>query len=104
MSDTIENHYANHLGPVYTWMVGDIDAALSRSDAELDALPPPSKAGGTAHYLAAGFGLHAIPLACRGFSVVAKDSYDPLSQELASRRGSFPSAPSTPTCLPSART
>ena len=90
MTKTMDDHYTNHLGPVYTWMVGDIDAALSRSDAELDALPQPSKAGGTALDLGAGLGLHAIPLARRGFSVVAIDSYDPLLQELASRRGSLP--------------
>ena len=39
MAETVEDHYANHLGPVYTWMIGDIDAAFSRSDRELDVLP-----------------------------------------------------------------
>jgi hypothetical protein len=37
MVKTIEDHYANLLGPVYTWMIGDIDDALARSGAELDA-------------------------------------------------------------------
>ena len=36
------------LGPVYTWMVGDIDAALARTDRELDALSLPSEEAGTA--------------------------------------------------------
>jgi 2-polyprenyl-3-methyl-5-hydroxy-6-metoxy-1,4-benzoquinol methylase len=90
MLRTVADHYANHLGPVYTWMIGDIDAAFSRSDRELDALPLPSKAGGTAVDLGAGFGLHAIPLARRGFRVVAIDSYDPLLQALATRAGSLP--------------
>ena len=89
MVTTVGEHYANHLGPVYTWMVGDIDAALSRSDAELGELALPSK-DGTAIDLGAGFGLHAIPLARRGFSVVAIDTYDPLLQELASRARSLP--------------
>jgi 2-polyprenyl-3-methyl-5-hydroxy-6-metoxy-1,4-benzoquinol methylase len=71
-------------------MVGDIDAALSRSEAELRALPLPSKPGASAIDLGAGFGLHAIPLARLGFSTVAIDAYDPLLQELASRRGSLP--------------
>jgi 2-polyprenyl-3-methyl-5-hydroxy-6-metoxy-1,4-benzoquinol methylase len=90
MANTVEDHYANHLGPVYTWMIGDLDAAFSRSDRELDALPLPSKAGGTAVDLGAGFGLHSIPLARRGFTVVAMDTYDPLLKELVSRKGPLP--------------
>jgi 2-polyprenyl-3-methyl-5-hydroxy-6-metoxy-1,4-benzoquinol methylase len=84
------DHYTNLLGPVYTWMVGDIDAALARSDLELDALSLPSQGAGTAVDLGAGFGMHAIPLARRGFSVVAIDSYQPLLQELTSRAGTLP--------------
>jgi 2-polyprenyl-3-methyl-5-hydroxy-6-metoxy-1,4-benzoquinol methylase len=90
MSNTVENHYANLLGPVYTWMVGDIDAALARSVLELSEIPPPKKGGGAAIDLGAGFGLHAIPLAQRGFSVVAMDSNEPLLQELAVRGESLP--------------
>src|SRR5579863_9813498 len=90
MTITVADHYEKHLGPIYTWMVGDVDAALSRADAELDALPLPSKAGGTAVDLGAGFGMHAIPLARRGFSVVAIDSCEPLLEELAARAGPLP--------------
>jgi 2-polyprenyl-3-methyl-5-hydroxy-6-metoxy-1,4-benzoquinol methylase len=90
MVTTVDDHYRNHLGPLYTWMVGDIDAALSRSETELAALPLPSKAGATAVDLGAGFGLHAIPLARRGFSVVAIDSYEPLLAELTARQGTLP--------------
>src|SRR3981081_1070996 len=90
MVTTVGEHYANHLGPVYTWMIGDIDAAFSRSDRELDVLPLQSKTGGTAVDLGAGFGLHAIPLARRGFRVAAIDSYEPLLKELADRGGSLP--------------
>jgi len=46
MSNTAENHYAMLLGPIYTWMVGDIDAALARSALELDEIPLPGKGGG----------------------------------------------------------
>jgi 2-polyprenyl-3-methyl-5-hydroxy-6-metoxy-1,4-benzoquinol methylase len=87
---SVANHYARHLGPIYTWMVGDVGAALSRSDAELDALPLPSTRAGTAVDLGAGFGLHSLPLARRGFKVVAIDSYEPLLQELVSRKGPLP--------------
>jgi 2-polyprenyl-3-methyl-5-hydroxy-6-metoxy-1,4-benzoquinol methylase len=90
MAKTVDAHYADHLGPVYTWMIGDIDAAFSRSDRELDVLPLPPKAGGSAVDLGAGFGLHAIPLARRGFRVVAIDTYAPLLKELVSRKGSLP--------------
>jgi 2-polyprenyl-3-methyl-5-hydroxy-6-metoxy-1,4-benzoquinol methylase len=90
MTITVADHYEKHLGPIYTWMVGGVDAAISRSVAELDALPLPSKVGGTAVDLGAGFGMHAIPLARRGFSVVAIDTYDPLLEELVSRKGSLP--------------
>jgi SAM-dependent methyltransferase len=85
MVNKVGEHYANHLGPIYTWMVGDIDAALSRSGAELDALALPWKAGAKAVDLGAGFGLHAIPLARRGFSVLAVDTYDPLLKDLEAR-------------------
>jgi SAM-dependent methyltransferase len=90
MTLTVADHYEKHLGPIYTWMVGDVDAAISRSDAELDALALPSTTGGTAVDLGAGFGLHSLPLARRGFSVVAIDSYEPLLKELVSRKGSLP--------------
>jgi 2-polyprenyl-3-methyl-5-hydroxy-6-metoxy-1,4-benzoquinol methylase len=89
MISTVDDHYVNHLGPVYTWMVGDIDAALARSAAELDALPLPSSAGASAVDLGAGFGLHSLPLARRGFSVIAIDSYAPLLEELAARKGTL---------------
>jgi 2-polyprenyl-3-methyl-5-hydroxy-6-metoxy-1,4-benzoquinol methylase len=90
MVSTVENHYAQHLGPLYLWMVGDLDSALARAGAELDTLQLPSKAAGAAVDLGAGFGLHAIPLARRGFAVVAIDSYEPLLQELLARKGNLP--------------
>jgi SAM-dependent methyltransferase len=90
MASSVKDHYAKHLGPVYTWMIGDMDAAFSRSDAELDALSPPSNGSRTAVDLGAGFGLHAIPLARRGFSVVAIESCEPLLEELAARAGALP--------------
>jgi hypothetical protein len=90
MTSTVADHYETHLGPIYTWMVGDVDAALSRGNVELDALRLPSKAGGTAVDLGAGFGMHSLPLARRGFGVVAIDTYDPLLKELLSRKGSLP--------------
>jgi 2-polyprenyl-3-methyl-5-hydroxy-6-metoxy-1,4-benzoquinol methylase len=90
MASSVKDHYANHLGAVYAWMIGDMDAAFSRSDAELAALSPRSSGARTAVDLGAGFGLHAIPLARRGFSVVAIDGCETLLQELAARAGALP--------------
>ena len=87
---TAFDHYETHLGPIYSWMVGDIEAALARSAAELEALNLPEKASGTAIDLGAGFGLHALPLAQRGYSVTAIDSCRRLVEELKTRSDGLP--------------
>jgi SAM-dependent methyltransferase len=83
-------HYEKHLGPVYTWMVGDLAAAFARSRLELDELGLQSKMNGTAIDLGAGFGLHSVPLAERGYTVTAIDSCKPLLDELRLRSLSLP--------------
>lgn len=80
-------HYERHLGPVYSWMLGDLDAAFARGAAEVDALPLPAGRG-VAVDLGAGLGLHALALAKRGFKVVAIDNCQVLLDELRSRSGS----------------
>ena len=82
---TASEHYAHHLGPVYSWMVGDLEAASERASTELDALGLPRQTDGTAVDLGAGFGLHALPLARRGYSVTAIDSCQTLVGELQRR-------------------
>jgi SAM-dependent methyltransferase len=79
-------HYERHLGPVYSWMLGDLDAAFARGAAEINALPLPADRG-VAVDLGAGLGLHAFALAERGFNVVAIDSCQVLLDELLSRSG-----------------
>lgn len=83
-------HYDEHLGAIYSWMVGDIEAALVRSAAELDALNLLPMSTGRAVDLGAGFGLHALPLARRGFSVLAIDSCKTLLRELCERADALP--------------
>jgi hypothetical protein len=78
MATTSSAHYEHHLGRIYSWMVGDIEAALARSAGELDAIGLPVTRPGTALDLGAGIGLHALPLAQRGFSVTAIDSCQQL--------------------------
>jgi SAM-dependent methyltransferase len=85
----VKDHYEKLLGPVYSWMVGDIDVAMNRADAELEALGLHSNASGVAVDLGAGFGMHSLPLARRGYQVMAVDSYEPLLTELKSQAGSL---------------
>lgn len=88
--DSARYHYANLLAPVYSWMAGGAEAALARGDAELDALRLTPRATAIAVDLGAGFGMHSIPLARRGFSVVAVDSSAELLRELRAYAGTFP--------------
>lgn len=80
----VSDHYDKLLGPVYSWMSGGLDAALAQADQELTAVGLPRTAAGLAVDLGAGFGRHALPLARRGYSVVAIDGCEPLLQELKS--------------------
>ena len=84
------DHYQAHLGPIYSWMVGDLESAFARSTAELEALDLPRLDAGTAVDLGAGFGLHAIPLAQRGYSVTAIDTCEPLLAQLRARSATLP--------------
>src|SRR5690606_7369529 len=69
----VKAHYDGHLGPVYAWMVGGTALALERGEAELEALGVHPSKTGVAVDLGAGFGMHSVPLARRGYEVVAID-------------------------------
>ena len=84
---SVHEHYDGHLGPVYAWMVGGIAPAFERGAAELDAIGVGPAAGGVAVDLGAGFGMHAIPLARRGFDVVAIDSSAVMLEDLSRHAG-----------------
>lgn len=86
---SVEDHYRHHLAPIYLWMAGGFEAALSRGETELDAALP-DRRGGSAVDLGAGFGMHAIPLARRGWSVLALDSSAALIGELRQQAGALP--------------
>lgn len=79
---TVQQHYDQHLGPVYTWMMGGTDAALERGRAEIAALTTGPEGSGLALDLGAGFGMHAIALARLGYRVLAIDSCAALLREL----------------------
>src|SRR5205823_5836896 len=71
---TVSEHYDRHLGPIYSWMIGDVTAAIERNPEELRTLGVRPDSTGAAVDLGAGPGLHAIPLAELGFSVLAIDT------------------------------
>jgi SAM-dependent methyltransferase len=87
---TVQEHYERQLGPVYSWMVGDAVTVLEQNLAELRQLGLQPGATGVALDLGAGPGLHAVPLAQLGFSVIAWDSCDFLLDELRQRSGTLP--------------
>lgn len=87
---SVFEHYDQHLGPVYAWMIGDLDDAGERNLEELRDLGLTPGSSGVAVDLGAGPGLHAIPAARLGFSVLAIDSCPPLLETLRERAGDLP--------------
>jgi SAM-dependent methyltransferase len=71
-------------------MLGGVASALERGSAELDRIGVDASSGDIAVDLGAGFGMHAIPLARRGFNVLAIDSCGELLDELNAHRGDLP--------------
>ena len=86
----MREHYARHLAPLYTWMVGDVDAALDRTRTLLKRHGFSAVPGAFAVDLGCGFGLQAIPLSEAGYEVLALDLSAELLAELERRRGSLP--------------
>jgi SAM-dependent methyltransferase len=87
---TVAEHYEQHLGPIYVWMAGGIDAALKTGGNDIDALDLAPVRDAVAVDLGAGFGMHAIPLARRGYRVVAIDNCAELLRALDRERGDLP--------------
>ena len=86
----VADHYRTHLAPVYLWMAGGFDVAVSRGEAEIEAVFPSLASGITAVDLGAGFGMHTIPLARRGCSVIAVDTSSILLDELRGHAEALP--------------
>ena len=68
---SVAEHYEQHLGPIYVWMAGGVEAALKTGSDDIEALDLAPVGDAVAVDLGAGFGMHAIPLARRGYRVVA---------------------------------
>jgi SAM-dependent methyltransferase len=84
---TVTEHYASHLAPIYLWMAGGMEAALSAGSTDLASVLPGT---GLAVDLGAGFGMHSIPMARGGYQVVAVDSSATLLQTLRNHSTGLP--------------
>lgn len=87
---TVAEHYESLLAPVYLWMAGGLEAAVARGEAEIDAICQHPSNGLSAVDLGAGFGMHSIPLARRGYSVVAIDTSPLLLEVLRDHVATLP--------------
>lgn len=87
---SVQNHYNQHLGRIYSWMVGGIESAMARGSSEINCLVKQPTGSGVAVDLGSGFGMHAIPLARLGFNVLAIDSCDFLLAELRAQKAELP--------------
>ena len=87
---SVAEHYERHLGPIYVWMAGGIQAALKAGTSDIRALDLTPARDSVAVDLGAGFGMHAIPLARCGYRVVAIDNCTELLQTLEHERGDLP--------------
>lgn len=87
---TTNDHYEQHLAPIYLWMEGGSEVALQKGATEVQALGLPIGLGSNVVDLGAGFGMHAIPIAKKGASVVAIDASEHLLHTLEELREGVP--------------
>lgn len=89
-TQSVQQHYQTHLGPLYSWTLGDTQAAFERSRNFLKSVGITEVQQQLALDLGCGFGLHAVPLAQLGYQVIALDLCDELLQDLGARVGRLP--------------
>lgn len=89
MVSTVAEHYANHLAPIYAWMVGDFEAACNKATEYFDEINLHPSNTGIAVDLGCGHGLQSVPLAQRGFKVIAIDNSQILLDELSNYLNGF---------------
>ncbi|HUL19730.1 MAG TPA: class I SAM-dependent methyltransferase [Steroidobacteraceae bacterium] len=76
---SVLKHYESHLAPIYLWMAGGLEHALSLGAADVAEF---LDTRGYAVDLGAGFGMHCVPLARAGFRVLAIDTSCYLLEQL----------------------
>jgi len=79
---TVKEHYDNHLGHFYSWMMGDFQAKSNEFKNFLNENLIKPSSNKIAVDLGAGHGLQSIPLAEIGFQVLAVDFNQQLLDEL----------------------
>jgi SAM-dependent methyltransferase len=84
MPKSVTEHYSDLLAPIYLWIAGGPESAFQRGDEDVNPLCHADTAGRIAVDLGAGFGMHAIPLARRGYAVTAIDTSEELLSQLRS--------------------
>ncbi len=87
---TVKEHYDNHLGAFYSWMIGDFTERQKEQQAILEQLEIKPCNNKIAIDLGAGHGLQAVSLAQSGFKVKAIDFNGQLLAELELNRGDQP--------------
>ncbi|REK06721.1 MAG: methyltransferase domain-containing protein [Planctomycetota bacterium] len=86
----VAEHYDRHLGPVYSWMVGDFAAACQSTAEYFDAIDLRPFSTRVAVDLGCAHGLQAIPLARRGYAVTAIDTCRHLLDTLSTHADGLP--------------
>ena len=84
---SVAEHYERVLSPVYAWMAGGAEAAITAGGVELEALNLELAPRARVVDLGCGFGMHAIPLARAGARVLAMDTSAHLLAELTRLAG-----------------
>ena len=87
---TPKEHYDKYLSDIYTWMSGDLDAAVSTHREFFESKNIHPRSNGLALDLGAGTGIQSISLAACGFKVLSVDFSSTLLAELDSNKGELP--------------
>lgn len=90
MSSSVNDHYANHLGPVYSWMTGDFGVATRKAETWFNKIGLRCLLSNRAADLGCGHGIQSIPLARLGFCVTAIDTCQLLLDELKENAKDLP--------------
>ncbi len=84
---SVKEHYDNHLGNFYDWMIGDFDSVQKQQQSFFERNNIKANEGDIAIDLGAGSGLQSISLANLGFKTIAVDFNKQLLEIFENRMG-----------------